>query len=231
MAKTYTIAAGDTLDMIARVQMGDASLVGVLADYNGLPDAGQIFVGQQIQLPSGKDMRPAASIAARPRAAWPAPPHGFQAVRDTFGDILRYLRDDGSIDPKWEAERMVKATLPFAIPLSWDTGKSVTSIRCHKLIAPLIEEVFRQVVAQRLQGAVKTYGGGYVYRPKRGQVKPSTHSWGIAIDLNPNTNPMGAAGDMDLHLVALFEGLGFVWGGRWAGRNKDPMHFQYCSGY
>lgn len=235
MAKTYTIEKGDTLAKIARAQLGDTSLAATLADFNGLPDGKQIFVGQRIQLPSAKDMHPAATIAARgqarARAAWPAPPHGFQAVRDTFGDILKYIRDDGGIDTRWEAERMVKATLPFAIPLSWDTRVSVTSIRCHKLIAPLVEEVFRHIATQGLKGAVRTYGGGYVYRPKRGAVKPSTHSWGIAIDLNPNTNAMGTAGDMDPRLVALIEGFGFVWGGRWAGRNKDPMHFQYCSGY
>jgi len=229
VAKFYIIKKGDTLSKIAREQLGDAKLVAALGDFNGLPDAKQIMVGQQIWLPSAREMTPKA--VPRVRAAWPAPPHGFQAVRDTFGDILKYIRDDGSIDPKWEIERMVKAALPFAIPLSWDTGKSVTSIRCHKLIAPLLEEVFRQIAAQGLKSTVKTYGGGYVYRPKRGAIKPSTHSWGIAIDLNPNTNAMGSAGDMDPRLVALFEALGFVWGGRWAGRGKDPMHFQYCSGY
>ncbi len=78
---------------------------------------------------------------------------------------------------------------------------------------------------------MKSYGGGYSYRPKRGALKPSTHSWGIAFDLNPATNAMGTAGDMDPRLVALLEGYGFLWGGRWAGRSKDPMHFQYCTGY
>ena len=233
MAKTYTIAKGDTLAKIARAQLGDAALAAALVDYNGLPHAKQIFVGQRIQLPSRRDMRPAAVTIARPRglAAWPDAPQGFQAIRDTFGDILKYIRSDASIDPKWEIERMVKAPLPFAIPLSWDTSVEVTSIRCHKLIAPLIAEVFRQIDAQGLKSAVKTYGGGYVYRPKRGQVKPSTHSWGIAIDLNPNTNAMGTAGDMDPRLVALFDSFGFTWGGRWSGSNKDPMHFQYCGGY
>ena len=53
----------------------------------------------------------------------------------------------------------------------------------------------------------------------------------IAIDLNVATNAMGTTGDMDPRLVALFEGYGFTWGGRWSGKNQDPMHFQYCSGY
>lgn len=228
MAKTYTVAKGDTLGKIARAQLGDAKLATMLADYNGLPDANQIFVGQQLLLPTTKDLQPTAAVAP---AAWPAAPCGFQAVRDTFGDLLAYLGDDGGIAPAWEAERMARVALPFPIPLAWDTTKSASAIRCHKLIGPLMAEVFRQIVAGGLERTVKTYGGCCVYRPKRGGVKPSTHSWGIAIDLNPNTNAMGTAGDMDPRLVDLFESHGFTWGGRWSGRNKDPMHFQYCSGY
>lgn len=230
MAKTYTVAQGDTLGSIARAQLGDAGLAAMLADYNGLTDGNRIFVGQRILLPTARDRQPTASVAP-PAAAWPPPPHGFQAIRDSFGDLLAYVSDDGGISPTWEAKFMARATLPFPIPLAWDTTKNATAIRCHKLIAPLIEETFRRIAAQGLQSAVMTYGGCYAYRPKRNGVKPSTHSWGIAIDLNPNTNAMGTPGDMDPHLVALFEGYGFTWGGRWSGGNKDPMHFQYCSGY
>ncbi len=57
-----------------------------------------------------------------------------------------------------------------------------------------------------------------------------THSSGIAIDLNPETNRTGTPGDMDPQIVAVFKQHGFKWGGDWLGR-KDPMHFQYCSGY
>jgi hypothetical protein len=180
--------------------------------------------------------RPAAGASrvvrdATATAAWPAPPSGIQAICDTFGDLMTYVTDDGGINPKWESEFMARAALAFPIPLAWDTTKSVTAIRCHKLIVPLFKEIFEQIVALGLKSTVKTYGGAYIYRPKRNGVKPSTHSWGIAIDLNPNTNALGSVGDMDPRLIELFEGHGFTWGGRWAGRNKDPMHFQYCNGY
>lgn len=230
MARTYTVIKGDSLGKIARAQLGDARLAAAIADYNGLPDANRIFAGQQLQLPTARDRRPPA-LAAPAAAPWPAPPHGFQGVRDTFGDLLAYIADDSTLDPRWESERMVKAALPFPIPLSWDTTRNATGIRCHRLIAPLVEEVFRQIAAQGLKSAVQTYGGCFAYRPKRLGTKPSTHAWGIALDLNPNTNAMGTAGNMDPRLIELFEGYGFAWGGRWAGKNKDPMHFQYCSGY
>lgn len=232
---TLVLQRGDTLAKIAEARYGERALARALADYNGLRDARDVRAGQSVQVPAKRELIGARGGAGRARAGapmpWPAAPHGMQAIIETFGDIRGYARDDGTADPKWEANFMGRAALPFPIPLDWDTSKSASSIRCHKLIAPLLEMVFGQIVAQGLQKSVKTYGGGYNWRMKRGQAKPSTHSWGIAIDLNARTNAMGSAGDMDPALVALFESHGFVWGGRWSGRNQDPMHFQYCSGY
>lgn len=234
MPKPYIVRKGDTLAKIAEAALGDRKLAAALADYNGLAGPKDIVVGQAIQLPGVRALKAPTRPRARARAGvtpWPPAPHGMAQIIATFGDIRAYARDDGTADPKWEQQFMARAALPFPIPLDWDTSKSASGIRCHKLVAPLLEAVFTEVVQRGLRKAVKTYGGGYTWRMKRGQAKPSTHSWGIAIDLNARTNAMGTAGDMDPALVALFEGYGFVWGGRWSGSNKDPMHFQYCSGY
>jgi hypothetical protein len=229
MAKMIVAKKGDTLRKIAKRVLGDEKRAREIADYNAIPARNDILAGQQIWIPTAREMRvPPASRAVTP---WPAPPVGYQAICETFGDLLKHVRSDGTIDPKWDANQMAKAALPFSIPLSWDTTKSASSVRCHKLIAPLIVHVFKQVDARGLRSTVKTYGGCYVYRAKRNGSKPSTHSWGIALDLNTSTNAMGTPGDMDSRLVALFEEFGFFWGGRWPGRGKDPMHFQYCSGY
>jgi hypothetical protein len=229
MARRYIVRKGDTLERIARRELGDAAAWRSLVDYNGLSRPDQIVAGQQIWLPSRRDRKTPPPPPSGDR--WPAPPHGFQAICDTFGDIRQFVGDDGRLSPGWADEYIARAALPFPIPLAWETAKNVTAIACHRLVVPLVEEVFREIAARGLQRAVKSYGGGYSYRPKRGALKPSTHSWGIAFDLNPATNAMGTAGDMDPRLVALLEGYGFLWGGRWAGRNKDPMHFQYCTGY
>jgi LysM repeat protein len=234
MSKPYIVRKGDTLAKIAEATLGDRKLAAALADYNGLAGVRDIAVGQAIHLPGARALRAPKRPPAGARAAvapWPPAPHGMAAIIATFGDIRAYARDDGTADPKWEQQFMARAALPFSIPLDWDTSKSASGIRCHKLIAPLLQAVFTEIVQRGLQKSVKTYGGGYTWRMKRGQAKPSTHSWGIAIDLNARTNAMGTAGDMDPALVALFEGHGFIWGGRWSGSNKDPMHFQYCSGY
>ncbi len=94
-----------------------------------------------------------------------------------------------------------------------------------------LASIAERKLGSRRKSRVLADGGCYQYRAKRNGSKPSTHSWGIAIDFNVRSNAMGTAGDMDPRLVALMEGLGFVWGGRWTGANKDPMHFQYCSAY
>ena len=229
MARRYIVRKGDTLERIARRKLGDAAAWRTLVDYNGLSRPDQIVAGQQIWLPSRRDRKPPPPPPSGDR--WPAPPHGFQAICDTFGDIRQFVGDDGRLSPGWADEYIARAALPFPIPLAWETAKNVTAIACHRLVVPLVEEVFREIAARGLQRAVKSYGGGYAYRAKRGALKPSTHSWGIAFDLNPATNAMGTAGNMDPRLVALLEGYGFLWGGRWAGRSKDPMHFQYCTGY
>lgn len=184
----------------------------------------------------GDEKGPEAGNGPSPRTPTPAarrtsPPHGFPALRATFGDLLAYVSNDGGAQPGWKADYKVKPTLPFPIRLAWDTGRRATAVRCHKLLEPLFEEVYREIEADGLTRTVKTDRGCHGFRPKHNGVKPSTHSCRIAIDPNPNTNPMGTTGDMGPRLVEVFGGHGFTRGGRWNRRNKDPMHFQYCSDY
>lgn len=79
---------------------------------------------------------------------------------------------------------------------------------------------------------------GYNHRPIRGDeqkykdtknpVYLSNHSWGLAVDLNSRTNPMGERlkTDMPSWVVDCAEKWGLLWGGHYKGR-KDPMHFEF----
>jgi hypothetical protein len=227
------LGARDTLGKIALDRYGDRSLAKALADYNGIRDPKAVVKGQVIELPSKRELTgPTAAVGARslPRAGL-APPNGLQEVLATFGDIYKYLKPDGTIDPKWEIEQIVSAPLPFPIPLSWDTTKQAKSMRVNKQLATVVQDSFRAIQAQGLQSHVRTFGGAYNFRAKRSSSKLSTHCWGIAFDLNPNSNAMGTAGDMHPGLVDLLRSFGWKWGGDWTGRGKDPMHFQFCTGY
>jgi hypothetical protein len=158
-------------------------------------------------------------------------PHGLGEIVATFGDIRNYVRPGGSLDPRWQADYLASVQLPFSLPLSWDLSKSVSRMTCHRRMVEIFASVFGLVQAGGLQSKTSSFGGCFAFRQQRTGAKLSTHSWGIAIDLNPGTNAQGSSGDMDAGLIEIFHSVGFEWGGNWSGKTRDPMHFQFCSGY
>ncbi len=158
-------------------------------------------------------------------------PHGLDQIRATFGDIFQYVLPDHTLDPRWQTDSLVRAALPFPLPLSWDKSRTVTQMTCHKFVAGIFTDVFGHLQSAGLQEKITSFGGCFSFRPQRTGTKLSAHSWGIAIDLNPETNAQGTAGNMDPGVVRAFRAVGFEWGGEWQGRSRDPMHFQFCTGY
>jgi len=157
-------------------------------------------------------------------------PVGLEEIIATFGDIREYIRRDGSLDRRWEEDFLALITLPFSLPLAWDPAQAIRRFRCHKRLAPILGEVFGQIAERGVESQITSFGGCYAFRPQRGASKLSAHCWGIAIDLNPQTNAMGTAGTMDRGVVEAFTEAGFEWGGSWTAR-RDPMHFQFCQEY
>lgn len=235
MSARYEFRSKDTFRKIAKSHYHDGTLARALASYNGYLRGRKPSPGTLLELPARRELVPPARRKMRglvARALGLLPPNGLEAILAMFGDITRYIRSDGTIDPRWESAHMVSVALPFPVRLAWgNPAPLATKIRCHKVVAPAMVQVFQAVDRAGLRGSVRTFGGCYNYRPKRTGSRPSTHSWGIALDLNPATNAMGTAGNMDPRLVAVFREHGFKWGGDWTGRNKDPMHFQFCTGY
>jgi hypothetical protein len=159
------------------------------------------------------------------------PPHGIDQIIATFGDIFAYTREDHTLDPRWQTEQLTLISLPFPLALSWDRSRQVERLTCHKLLRPVFESAFQAISEAGLQTKITSFGGCFAFRPQRLGSKLSAHSWGIAIDLNPESNGQGTTGNMDAKVVSIFQGLGFTWGGEWQGRARDPMHFQFCTGY
>ena len=161
---------------------------------------------------------------------WPTPPHGLKSIIKTFGDP-RGAVDIQQPSPDWGKKYLARARLTVPLALGWKPDRTITSFRCHTLLVPIFERVFETLHEQGLDDAMTTFDGCYNYRLCRGGTRLSTHSWGIAIDLNAASNRMVTEGDQHRQLVALFRDHGFEWGGDWTGRRRDPMHFQYCTGY
>lgn len=160
-----------------------------------------------------------------------APPHGLDEICATFGDIFGYIEKDHTLGAGWQTEFLTRVALPFPLIISWDHSQTVNAITCHKLLANVFSNVLNQIQSSGLQDKVTSFGGCFSFRPQRTGTKLSAHAWRIAIDLNPEINAQGTAGNMDPAVISTFRQAGFEWGGDWLGKTRHPMHFQFCTGY
>ena len=151
-----------------------------------------------------------------------------------LGDPTPFLRDDGTVSPKWEQQIIAYATLPAPMPLSWSPAVKVTRCKCHRLLIGLLEQALAAVHADaEVWATVGDFGGCYEFRARRkaspnenGLGKLSMHAWAAAIDLDVCDNPMGRAPNVHPRLPGIMAAHGFLWGGTFPSRWRDGMHFE-----
>jgi hypothetical protein len=159
------------------------------------------------------------------------PPNGLPEIMKLYGDPALYVRQDGTVSPIWEC-RMVIVPFPSPLPLGWALEKLAAGCRVNQAIAQQVEALFRALVAGGAWSHIRTFDGGYNWRPKRSSSRSiSMHAFGAALDFNAETNRQGTDGDMDPRIVKIAEEQRWTWGGRWSGAARDDMHFQWGSGY
>ena len=119
-----------------------------------------------------------------------------------------------------------------ALRLSRRAGVSAALARVDAALAALAQSNPARLAA--IKPYLLPLGGGFFWRPIRGEKRLSPHSFGMALDLNPRkgaywrwsggiSHPEQALYPQEL--VAIFEDAGFIWGGKW--REYDLMHFEY----
>lgn len=138
------------------------------------------------------------------------------------------------LDLDWARDNLVMVTLPFSMRLSWRPTTYIQKVQCHKLIADALVDALGGIMDARGLGylhatGLDMWGGCFNFRSARGLSKLSTHSWGIAVDINPHLAPLGEIPAMPAFITDAFEQRGFEWGGHWV--RPDGMHFQACGGY
>lgn len=97
----------------------------------------------------------------------------------------------------------------------------------HKLVTPMLRDIFQEIANKRLAGFVHTFDGCYCHRNVRGGRRLSFHAFGAAVDLNASENPLGSESRMHTGIIDIFKNHGWIWGGDF--KRKDPMHFQFGS--
>ena len=90
---------------------------------------------------------------------------------------------------------MTTIQLPYPMRLSWDLDTKVTRMSCHLMVADKFLAVFKDLEChygynEIVRLGIDLFGGCFNYRKMRGGSAWSTHSWGIAIDLDPLRNQL-----------------------------------------
>lgn len=132
---------------------------------------------------------------------------------------------------------LVYITLPYKMRIAWDRKNYATRIQCHKLIADKLLAVFNDLLShygydEIVRLGIDLYGGCFNYRFMRGSTTTlSRHSWGTAIDLDPDRNLLHETAKTARFarpeykpMIDIFYKHGFIGLGR--EKNYDWMHFE-----
>jgi peptidoglycan L-alanyl-D-glutamate endopeptidase CwlK len=127
-------------------------------------------------------------------------------------------------------------TIPW-LPRSAHASVRITRINGIDRQLAAISAELDQLPAEDKKFVLKT-GGTFNWRPIAGSDQLSAHSFGIAIDIDPDYSDYwrwNKAGDSEKpipyrnriphRIVEIFERHGFIWGGKWY--HYDTMHFEY----
>lgn len=122
------------------------------------------------------------------------------------------------------------------VPNAWGRGKNGYLYYHSKLLGKVDTDVIRKILDSGRRQAIDYGVWGYNCRKKTGGSSWSVHAWGAAIDTNTLRNPYGATRwigkgangkPYGRFIPNLYMAEDFYWGLNF----RDPMHFQYVSGY
>lgn len=163
-----------------------------------------------------------------------------------YGDWDRedYIFDGGARYATQEesASHMVTVKVPvWKLKSDGTKYSSTASITVHEKLEHIVWAIFNEIYNDPEQFPISDVGG-YSWR---GNGSSSEHNWGLAIDINSNSNPQIWGGVVqvgtawqpgvdpysipaDGSVVRIFAKYGFSWGGNaWGPDNLDYMHFSY----
>ena len=138
--------------------------------------------------------------------------------------------------PNQQGSYLTTIQLPYPMRLAWDKNVKVNTMRCHKLVAQNFTNVFNDLLnhyglAKIQELGIDLFGGCFNFRAMRGGSDYSRHSWGIAIDLDPERNQLKETSKTARFarpeykpMIDIFYKHGFVNLG--VEKNYDWMHFE-----
>lgn len=110
----------------------------------------------------------------------------------------------------------------------YDTFPLIGRAGIHRLAAPSLRKVLKEIESRGWGHKVKSFQGGFYPRfVRKSTMNLSSHSYGTSIDINADNNPQGGEPTQDqTELAPIFEKHGWYWGDKFR-PTRDPMHFEY----
>ena len=158
-----------------------------------------------------------------------------EAVQVPLNDRMKWLFPNGI--PKNESEMKAYLT-QVTVPITDVNGNvSNKSLTVHKKLANEVLAIYQEMASIKFPVKSDTYGYTWRYMAS-GTGSLSHHSYGVAIDINPDDNPAAYWGYkpnpnspyyINDTVVSIWKRHGFYWGGDWSPSYYDPMHFSYTN--
>jgi hypothetical protein len=149
------------------------------------------------------------------------PKQSFKAMTAFYGSV---------------GENQTKIDLPYEMCLAWDTKAKIKRMSCNVKCAKSLYSIFEKTLKtygikeiQRLK--LNNFGGCLNVRKMRGGSAWSIHSWGAAVDLDPDRNRLKWGKDRAVLAKPEYEEFWKIvesegWTSLGRARNYDWMHFQ-----
>ena len=140
------------------------------------------------------------------------------------GQLQLFTRYDDPRALGWENKWIFNWKVQQLHP--WFPAKEM---KIHKHFWPLLHDAFSALEKAGLYKEIKTYHRAHQLAQLPDSPVLSVHSWGAAIDLNAEDNPMGSVGAWSEDFIKIMTDNGIHCGQNWTG-NKEPMHFAMVDG-
>lgn len=160
----------------------------------------------------------------------PIPVNELSGIFGKF-DNFRPRKQRGLIDITAPADWVATHVVEFDHAILRALGRRPQPV--NRRAKPHLEAVFDEIVARGLDSRILSFDGAFVSRHKNWDPTQelSSHTWGIAVDLNQRFNGSGSEPALPgaigclRELVPIFNARGFAWGGHFR-RPRDGMHFE-----
>lgn len=146
----------------------------------------------------------------------------------TDAELIAFYGDVG--------KNQVYVNVPYPHRLAWDPDKIVNRFYCHSKVHDSILRILTKVknhygVSEIQRLRLDLWGGCLNVRAMRGGTRYSTHSWGMALDYDPENNKLNWGRDKALFARPEYEAWWQFWEDEgWVSlgrqRNFDWMHVQ-----